>query len=665
MSVPLVSGWGFYRVSSVTGRAASDSVCDPAARSGRLDDDLPRLVESVRRYCRSRTASEVDAEDAAQSTFVRFFERPRDVENPEAWLIQAASFECRDAHRRRARDAKVVAAEQEAPVAVADPGVDPERLVAEKLLVEDLMRSLQPRDRELLALRYLSDYSVDQLARRLRVSEGNARIMALRARRRAHDALRTWEGGAAAIGLLGLIRYGRRLRRTVTRASGDAMARLETGLGGDFQAGMLQLTGPEHAIVPAIVAAFLVGGVAANLTPSSPRSPVALVSVSADPAQLAQASPGANRAGQSATNRGADPGSPLHSLAPANTSQIAGQVLTPGAGAKQQDAGFNSVTPSPSYSSDHTAFAAGSLATGCVGSCTAIFVTHDAGRSWAPLIVGSSYSGGAVVLPPDYPSDPVLMVDGSTGLERSDDGGHTFSPALPEASWVPAAANPDSPAGDPQVILGSPALTVYHVATRVVTPGPALPAGITRIGQITFVDTDTMLLTGNRADPAAPDQEDGVVVRCSPACSVVASFPGTTGWSTAIPAVGRTHTVAVFSGNQLAVSRDGGATFSPATTLPYQTQTAAIAPGAAGTATILVAPVRQAGVAAPALLSSNDSGGSFTAMPAAGLPATVSMGEVLALPDGHLLAALVRPDSSGDLGVRCSGDGGANWRVAC
>lgn len=116
---------------------------------------LRRFEPAVRRYCRSRTRSEADAEDAAQDTYMRFLRRSeKKIRSHEGWLITAASRACADINRRHQREEK-----HRSDVSVwdacflkddderfSDRGAnDPEKLTAEHLTVAALLRGLEPR----------------------------------------------------------------------------------------------------------------------------------------------------------------------------------------------------------------------------------------------------------------------------------------------------------------------------------------------------------------------------------------------------------------------------------------------------------------------------------------------------------------------------------------
>jgi RNA polymerase sigma factor (sigma-70 family) len=158
-----------------------------------------RFEPAVRRFCRSRTRSTADADDAVQDTFLRFLRRSEQkIRSNEAWLITAASRACVDINRRHQRDERHVsdigggdvtyASDEDARF--SDKGAnDPATLTAEHLTVTALMRGLTERDRLILTHLYLLGASSKQVARYLGVTENNVRQIALRARRHARMLL--------------------------------------------------------------------------------------------------------------------------------------------------------------------------------------------------------------------------------------------------------------------------------------------------------------------------------------------------------------------------------------------------------------------------------------------------------------------------------------------
>lgn len=151
----------------------------------------------VRRRClreaRALLAGQAVAEDAAQEALIRVWRhagRPSDFRHPEAWLARIARNEAlrqiAQAGRRRELPGGDAAL---ARLATAGESA----ALIERLAVEELVGRLRPGERELFHLRYREDLSEGDLARRLGIPRGTAKVRLHRLRRRL-EALA--EGGA-------------------------------------------------------------------------------------------------------------------------------------------------------------------------------------------------------------------------------------------------------------------------------------------------------------------------------------------------------------------------------------------------------------------------------------------------------------------------------------
>jgi len=175
------------------------------------------------------------------------------------------------------------------------------------------------------------------------------------------------------------------------------------------------------------------------------------------------------------------------------------------------------------------------------------------------------------------------------------------------------------------------------------------------------------LIAGERVDPVAAGQIDGVLATCDPQqCTETSAYPGVrpTGVDTS-PTDAVDHTSVALVARSLAVSRDDGSTWLPGT-LPAGNTPVAVAmdPNYALSSrmivgTDLVSPLRSQ------LLLTSDGGRSFSEIQTAGLPTTFVISALSYLPDGHLLLGMVPPPGGGYPGVRCSSDEGVSWQQTC
>jgi RNA polymerase sigma-70 factor (sigma-E family) len=123
-----------------------------------------------------------DAEDVAQEALARAALRwSRLHERPEGWVCRVASNQAIDRYRRRQRQPSIPAG----PVGIVD-----ERLGERGDLVAAL-RKLPRRQREVVVLRYLADFSEEDVALALECSVGTVKSQASR----GLSALRSHFGG--------------------------------------------------------------------------------------------------------------------------------------------------------------------------------------------------------------------------------------------------------------------------------------------------------------------------------------------------------------------------------------------------------------------------------------------------------------------------------------
>jgi RNA polymerase sigma factor (sigma-70 family) len=171
---------------------------DIVARRTQATEVISRYEPAIRRYCRSRTRTEEDADDAVQETFLRYLRRSEhDIRNDVAWLITAAGRACIDINRQRQRmEARAApgpwnecftgGAELRTPMQGL---ADPEQLTVEHLTIHELLRRLPERERVVITHLYLLGASLKQVARYLGVSYGHAKVIAMRARHHAQAIL--------------------------------------------------------------------------------------------------------------------------------------------------------------------------------------------------------------------------------------------------------------------------------------------------------------------------------------------------------------------------------------------------------------------------------------------------------------------------------------------
>jgi RNA polymerase sigma-70 factor (ECF subfamily) len=112
------------------------------------------------------------AEEVTQDAFVaalRHWERISGYDDPAAWVRRVACNLATSSFRRRAREMRALLT------------LTSRRIVADELEADDAtfweaVRALPPRQRQCIALRYLEDRSVAEIARVLHIAEATVRV---------------------------------------------------------------------------------------------------------------------------------------------------------------------------------------------------------------------------------------------------------------------------------------------------------------------------------------------------------------------------------------------------------------------------------------------------------------------------------------------------------
>ena len=118
-----------------------------------------------------------EAEDAVQDAFVRFLERaPRDLENPNAWLMRVLMNGCKSRLRLAWRRVGPL------PDTLSAPGPE------EREELEELF-ALPPEDRAVIHLHYYEGWSTGEIAQMLGQRPGTVRSRLSRAREKLRKLL--------------------------------------------------------------------------------------------------------------------------------------------------------------------------------------------------------------------------------------------------------------------------------------------------------------------------------------------------------------------------------------------------------------------------------------------------------------------------------------------
>ncbi|HEV3230791.1 MAG TPA: sigma-70 family RNA polymerase sigma factor [Candidatus Dormibacteraeota bacterium] len=616
---------------------------------------LQRHYQAVWRFCKSRTGTVEDAEDAVQDTFIRFLERrERDLSNPQAWLIHAASCACADLARRNRVRTHLSTEEGHGEARMASA----EDVVLASSLVTQLMTTLRPKDATILRRLYVDGGSITEVAAALGLAPGHVRIMAMRARRRARTLLESIGAAAGALlpGRLRRASHGFFRRSAAARPAVDGMS-AET-------AGMLSGTGLV-AVGMAAALALITPARTIDATPGHPARAGAPVAQGPLPSPTTTPTgappPGAGPRGRTAVAARPSPGAVTLPGLP-----------TTGQSASSRNSYFDHMAASPTYAADGTVFAVGRQAAGCAPGCQPVlFRTVDHGHSWQQLHP-ARLQDSSIAVSPFYDADGTVFIAGASGLDRSVDGGRTFTPEISLISGLPVAV-PTAAGG-------------YHLAFMVtavlqqglfyfdpagatgqnILPGPTLPTYFTPNGMVAGTAPDTVVISGTVATTGPFGGQPAVVVcKLSGSCGTVATFNGdpfaaNEGFVSIAGAGPSSPDYFAYSAYSVYGSDDGGASFPQRVGAPALVDRIVPAPDFAQSQTVLVGSSTQP-VGSYVLTRARYASGSLQTVSRTTLP--YFLVSWLMLPDGRIIGA--QGGGLGALGLACSSDGGQTWAASC
>ena len=144
------------------------------------------------------TGNLADAEDVAQSVFLRLAANPQDaISNPESYLYRAAINGALDLLRQR-KGGREVELELASNVANSASGSSPERSLSDgeiRRWLRQALTMLSPRSAEMFALRYFEDHDNREIARLMGTSRAVVAVMLHHARGKLKKQLQSFLRG--------------------------------------------------------------------------------------------------------------------------------------------------------------------------------------------------------------------------------------------------------------------------------------------------------------------------------------------------------------------------------------------------------------------------------------------------------------------------------------
>jgi RNA polymerase sigma-70 factor (ECF subfamily) len=590
--------------------------------------------------CREYGGSSVDAEALAQEAFTRAWlawERFSTDRPFGPWIVTIARRVCLDHLARMERLAETL---HHSAALFDPPAVSPAEGIAAAMdtaaVVNTILRTLPPRQRQVLELREIEGWSYEHIAQATGASVDGVRGVLRRARRSFKAAFAQIEG---PIGGLGLVIA--RVRHATGRwrlPRGETVNALSQWASAELGGLLVPLMLAWGATVPAADAATTTVTAAAS-SPAGAAAPTETDHRSAR--SVSKALPAAATAVASA-------GRPVVAEPPA--SAISDSIT--------------SIAVSPSYQEDRTVYASGVSDCGVPHNCPVLYRSTDGGGTWA-LLPAVGRAEGQVMVPPAYPRDRRIFSAGISELQVSDDDGRTFRTlALTRGA---AAMSPQFSDGDPRIFFGRSMIDLfvaagleYHDGVGVKPLSLSLPLGAGP-EHFAFSETyaaDGAVLIGGKYVPPGMNVAYSAVFECvhdecrTHDLGVAVSSPKVVGRSAGHPEALAATPFRLFR------SPADGAAFEPIkypVTETHGTVVEDIIRLADGT--LLVSVHVDQRNRRGRLYSSHDSGDTWSPVtPADG----VAFDKLVQLPDGRLLGAGVV-----GVGLFCSDDAGRTWAPTC
>jgi RNA polymerase sigma-70 factor (ECF subfamily) len=634
-------------------RARSDnlSLDDPAAA---VDDgvtptpaftDLWAHREALSQTCYRMVRNAATAEDLVQETYLRALKSGESLERRESlapWLATVARRRSIDELRRRERLALVGTA----PEPVSYTSDDPAQRVVHQELVERLraaMGTLSPRERQLLLRQASHGVSLAELAAEEDTSVASVRSVLARARQKLRMSLER-DGVLGVLPVPGFLRSLRdRLHRWAGRLEGSMPM---------MAAGGWQLVRLVSAVVVAV--ATLLG----SSLPSSDRfgtDVASLASAVHEEVGAAGVQASVDASSDGGINVGAEASAIVAPVEPGPVPDVELPTF-PNEGVDQPE---QAAVSDMAASADSTVVFA-SAVSGTTGQ-PLLYRSFDRGRSWEKI--GSdeleegqqqrTFRGGRILVPPTYSTDSRVFVLGPAGLQRSDDGGRTFTGIAPAQGQ--AVLSPNFGSGSERLYISGPPPMAYDAGTRLFQPLGTVPPSVSPGGIAIGPDHATtgevlvggMTLAGTTSTPA--------VFTCTATeCSTRALLPALANGPELLVSSTTPTVVLAWARKVLLRSTDGGHTFTPVA-LPAGFTPLRTTQGQGR----LFMVGRNSSGSLSGVLASVDEGLTWTPL---GVGTVLEQGAaaLVALPDGRLIAA---PTTT--LGLLCSPDAGSTWAARC
>jgi RNA polymerase sigma-70 factor, ECF subfamily len=506
---------------------------------------------TILRFCMRQLGDRSDAEDATQETFRRALQQ-RDVVvgDPLPWLIAVARNICIDELRRRRSGQGVL--ERSAAVTTATRADDesaenPERVVVGRMFVNELLGQLTPAERRVVAGTIADGRCGGDLAASLGVTTSTARVLLARARQKLRRYLEDGQTTVTGVCFAGW-RGADWVRHRVLGGRAALLPRAEL-------------------LLPALVVTAI--ATAAGAPPVAGRGASGAASGGTHALGALRADAGSDGVGRGYPPAG---GVTAHAWS-GETAARGGPLATPPLAQSHYDSptiplfpapdpnevGVTDFAASPNYSSDHTIYMVG------MGNNwnEQLFRSADGGATWT-FVPTQGLQSSQLLLPAASFNSGRVYGGGGTFVQVSTNWGGNFQNDGPVTGYLaiaPAWLGVD-------VVESGEALTFLSSA-QVPRVAAVFPLGDTAVGVPVLLSSPDGFTALQLVQNNVVGDGSDALLRCGPAgCVTVTQLPISGGAQLLASPQFATDHLLVAIGNGVAVSHDGGTSFTLVSTRP-------------------------------------------------------------------------------------------------
>jgi hypothetical protein len=529
------------------------------------------------------------------------------------------------------------------------PAVTPEECLEqdeEYAWAREAMAELCPNHQRVLNLREIEGWSADDMAAADGTTPEAATAALYRARQRLRDAYNRVAAGALAGAAIVPLRGMRRRFGLWAHHAGQAAATSPAFV-----------SRASEAVATVVAVAVVTGAPVVNPLPqaTAPDRPAPVVAEQRAGSPLGVITPVDSVPAGAATK---GPAAAAKGTAAAGAAKA---VASPVVAGVPDDVTVTQFTTPPAGSTSRDIYATGVSLQGCASApCPVLFHSADSGANWDRL-KASGFSGGTIMLPPNFPVDKRVFATGPSGLQVSSDNGATFTTLVPLSG--PTAVSPVLPI-DHRILIGAVPGWEYRDDTNTTTPLhlDRRPQGHTLAFAFSpdYGKDGKLFVSTTAPDQTDPTHQDTTVTVCAfgkcgdPAVLADADRPATVQPSRAFASTG---VVYAWAGQRFYRSADGGSSFK-AVTLPANASVQTVAEDPDGAVYVSLLKVDPKTGSIGGVYVTHDGGKTWTQV---GKDTALAKGasSVVSLGHDRLLAA---PNASGLL---CSADAGKTWAKRC